>query len=493
MLSQIKGLKPLRLSEYLLLVLYAFVLPFSWRIATFVMIAIFCVAVFKGIFESGFKIKGWQFKNKIACIIFIAFWTIYAISFLYSENSAEARFQIGKKLSFLLFPIYFICSDLSYLTKERIRVIMRFFVYGILALFYVNVVLAGYDVLFEGVPKSRLYDPLFLELGTGYIHHTYVSLYICFAIAVCFEGIFANKSTRSVVFNIVAIISLLAFILISKSRAGQLCVMLVFVILWIWLTFVKKKKKVGLIAGTVMIALVGLGIALFPKSIEKVSHTIANLQNPEREDIRISIYKSCKDLMLDNFWFGVGVGDRSDNMMDCYIKTREDVILKVRPVNDMDSVDFSQNGRDCMNKMWEIFRGVLTDYTFDYAHRVADKYSCDYSSVRENLAVYFNMELAIESNCNIHNQFLDAVISVGVLGMLLLIAIFVLPIYMWVKSKRFDVVYFSLLFVVAFFSMFESTFERQMGIMFFVFFYFILFHASFCHDVSKENELLNEK
>ena len=124
---------------------------------------------------------------------------------------------------------------------------------------------------------------------------------------------------------------------------------------------------------------------------------------------------------------------------------------------------------------------------------MADKYSCDYSSVRENLAVYFNMELAIESNCNIHNQFLDAVISVGVLGVLLLIAIFVLPIYMWVKSKRFDVVYFSLLFVVAFFSMFESTFERQMGIMFFVFFYFILFHASFCHDVSKENELLNEK
>ena len=121
MLSSFKCLKTFQLAEYIILALFAFTIPFSWHISTYVMIALFVATILKGVFENGFKPNPAQYRNKVAYILFISFWVIYAVSFLYSDNSAEARIQIGKKLSFLLFPLFFLCSNLSYLTKDRIR------------------------------------------------------------------------------------------------------------------------------------------------------------------------------------------------------------------------------------------------------------------------------------------------------------------------------------------------------------------------------------
>ena len=95
MLLSFKGLKPFQLSEYIFLVLFAFFVPMSWRIATYVMIGLFVCTILKGIFEEGFKTNELQYRNKFAYFIFIAFWVIYAISFLYSENTAEARKSLG--------------------------------------------------------------------------------------------------------------------------------------------------------------------------------------------------------------------------------------------------------------------------------------------------------------------------------------------------------------------------------------------------------------
>ena len=55
-------------------------------------------------------------------------------------------------------------------------------------------------------------------------------------------------------------------------------------------------------------------------------------------------------------------------------------------------------------------------------------------------------------------------------------------------SENFDVVFFSLLIIIAFNSLFESVFERQMGIMFFVFFYFLLFHGFFCQQSTDNSQ-----
>ena len=268
MLLSFKGLKPFQLSEYIFLVLFAFFVPMSWRIATYAMIGLFVCTILKGIFEEGFKTNELQYRNKFAYFIFIAFWIIYAISFLYSENTAEARVQIGKKLSFLLFPLFFMTSNLSYLTKDRVRTVMYCFVIGILTLFVINLFWAGYDVIFEGAKTSRFYEPDLLGKGTGHIHHSYTSIYSCLGISFCFYELFNENKIGLKLFNILTIITLILFIALSSSRAGLLCVVIIFIIIWFWLTFVKKETRLGISVGVIILCVVIICSAVFHKSIK---------------------------------------------------------------------------------------------------------------------------------------------------------------------------------------------------------------------------------
>lgn len=484
MLLLFKGLKPFQLSEYVFLVLFAFFVPMSWRIATYAMIGLFICTILKGIFEEGFKTNELQYRNKFAYFIFIAFWIIYAISFLYSENTAEARMQIGKKLSFLLFPLFFMTSNLSYLTKDRVRTVMYCFVIGILTLFVINLFWAGYDVIFEGAKTSRFYEPDLLGKGTGHIHHTYTSIYSCLGIIFCFRELFSKITFKSKIFNILAIFLLIIFIALSGSRAGISCVVIIFAISWFWLTFVKKEIKTGIIIGCTITCIVIGGSIVFHKSIKRVTETISNIDNIEKQDRRIGITIGYVDLLIDKFWFGVGAGDRGDEMLKSYITKKEEVIKRILPIDNYYSENFDQERRDCLECIHMKYGGALTKSTFEYAKEMSSKYNCDYNSVRENLATYINIRVSINGEYNAHNQFSDTIIAVGVIGLLLLLTFFAYPIILWIKNKNFDIVFFSLLLIVAFNSLFESVLERQMGIMFFVFFYFLLFHGNFCQQIN---------
>lgn len=484
MISMLKELKTFQQLEYICLLLFAFVIPMSWRIATYVMIILFVVAVLKGVFENGFSINETQYRNKVAYFIFVAFWFIYAISFLYSDNTAEARVQIGKKLSFLLFPLYFLCSNLSYLNKERIRVIMYSFVGGILTLFLVNLVWAGYDILFNDSSISRLYEPNLLKEGTGYIHHTYTSMYSCLGISFCFYELFNDNKIGLKLFNILTIITLILFIALSSSRAGLLCVAIIFIITWFWLIFFKKETKLGISVGVIILGMVIICSIVFNKSVKRITETITNLDNIERQDRRIGITIGYKDLLIDKFWFGVGAGDRSDEMLKSYITKKEEIIQRIQPIDNYYADNFDHERRECLDSIDKKSLGHLSNSVFDFAKEMAEKYNCNYNSVRENLATYVNINIAINSDCNAHNQFSDTIIAVGVIGLLLMLSFFIYPIFLWIKNKNFDIVFFSLLLIIAFNSLFESIFERQMGIMFFVFFYFLLFHANFCQQTA---------
>lgn len=488
MVSMLKDLRTFQQLEYICLSLFAFVIPMSWRIATYVMIILFVVAVLKGVFENGFRVNEAQYRNKVAYFIFVAFWFIYAISFLYSDNSAEARTQIGKKLSFLLLPLYFLCSNLSYLNMERIRLIMYSFVSGILTLFFVNFIWAGYDILFEGSSINRLYEPNLLKEGTGYIHHTYTSIYSCLGISFCFYELFNENKIGLKLFNILTIITLILFIALSSSRAGLLCVAIIFIITWFWLTFVKKETKLGISVGVIILCIVIICSIVFNKSIKRITETITNLDNIERQDRRIGITIGYKDLLIDKFWFGVGAGDRSDETLKSYLKKKEEIIQNIKPIDGYFSDNFDQERRDCLDSINKKSQGNLNNSVFEFAKEMAEKYNCDYNSVRENLATFINVNVAIISDCNAHNQFSDTIIAVGLLGLLLMLSFFIYPIYLWIKNKNFDIVFFSLLLIISFNSLFESVFERQMGIMFFVFFYFLLFHANFCRQTTDNSQ-----
>ena len=223
MLNIFRGLKPFQLSEFVLLATFAFIIPISWKIATYVMIALFINTFLKGVFEEGFKRNKLQYKNKLTYFIFIAYWLIFAISFLYSENSDEARFQIGKKLSFFLFPIFFLYSNLEYLNINRIRTIMYSFTLGILTLFFVNLIWAGWDFIFNNAEIKRLIHHGFFFKTFNYdilgiIHHTYFSISTCTALAFCLVELFKVNEKKLVIYNIISIIIFIFIPFFVESR-----------------------------------------------------------------------------------------------------------------------------------------------------------------------------------------------------------------------------------------------------------------------------------
>ena len=73
-------------------------------------------------------------------------------------------------------------------------------------------------------------------------------------------------------------------------------------------------------------------------------------------------------------------------------------------------------------------------------------------------------DFTLEDQYNSHNIYLDAMLTMGVPGLALLLAAIMVPLVMaW---RRRDIILMSLLFSVAFSGLFEALMNRQMGIMF---------------------------
>lgn len=201
MFETFKNLKRFQRTEYVFLTLIAFFIPISWRMTTYAMIGLSVATILKGIFEDGFKINKLQYNNKTVYFLFITFWIIYAISFLYSGNTAEARIQIGRKLSFLLFSLFFLCSDLSYLNRERVKNIIYFFIFGIFTLFAINFFWAFFDLLFNDNEIDRLTSPSKFfksnEILFPYVHRGYFSMMSCFGLVFCLNELLSSKEKIS--------------------------------------------------------------------------------------------------------------------------------------------------------------------------------------------------------------------------------------------------------------------------------------------------------
>lgn len=484
-------LKPFQFAEFIFLILVAFFVPISWRIASYVMIGLFVSTILKGVFEEGFKNNPLQYNNRIIYIIFIAFWVLYAVSFVYSENSAEARVQIGKKLPFLLFSLFFLCSNLSYLTKDRVKTIMYGFVCGILTLLLINLVWAGYDIIFNDNDITRLTMPYRFfktnETIFTYVHRAYFSIFTCFGFVFCFVELFSDNNIRTKVFDLVSSIIFILVPFYLMSRSGVLCTILLLFVFLFWITFIRKEKKIGIISCIIILSSLIIGCIAFPKSIERFQNTIKNVKTG-KGDCRLTLRSASRSILVDNFLFGVGAGDRSSETLNAFHKYKNEMVSRMLPPNDVDVEYYISHRQKLLDSIHARYENSYNDIVYRYIDSISKIDKCDYSSVKHNLVEYQIVKHCIKYELNAHNQYIETRITVGVLGLVLLLALFLFPIYMWIRNKNFDIMLFSLILIFMLNCLFESIFERQMGIMFFVFFYLLLFHADFCQQTTDNGQ-----
>lgn len=461
-----EGLRPFQKAELLIMMLLAFVIPFSWLAAQYCEVALLLCAVLKFIFDQKFQLNENQKRFKWAYIIFAMTWVMYLIGMIYTDNQSFGWMQVSKKLGFLIFPMIFLFSDMSYITKQRLKAIGNTLILGCILFFFMNLVYAVYDVIFNGETTARFFDQELMKWY--YVHHSYLSMYASLGLMFCFMGIFENEDRKVKIINVLAYIILVVFIILVRSRAGLIWMVLTFVLQWIWLTFIMKKKRMGWAMGGVFVLAVAGAIIAFPQSVERITNTISDIKSEHSSDHRLVQFKGYKAVLEENWLWGVGTGDRTAATQESYHQYKDKIVEKITP------------------KMAVVIDEVIDNqyYEPDYTMRrdmmaIAPKYGVEPDTIGKYLVEYQFIRYAIDNEINAHNMFFETVISIGIIGLLLLLAYFVIPIVLWIKTKTFDMLYFSFLMMIGFNALFESIFEVQLGIIFFCFFNSLLFTLSF--------------
>ena len=383
--------------EYIVLFLLAFTIPIGWQVATKIVVLLIVVMVIRCVAEKGRGLSLNRHSNKKLYLFFATTYIMYAISMLYTSNVSDGWQNMEKKLSFIIFPLFFFVSDMTYLSSKRIKALFYAFLSGLLLFIVSNMLWAIYDFIVLDAPIRRFLGWEITKIN--YIHHTYIAMYACFGIIYSFVELFDNhlKSKGKIAFLLSTLVLSTLFVILVESRAGILCMFLLFACLFAWLFFVKKKRMITMCVGTAFAVLLVIFFLLFPSGLNRIIKTQQDLVDTEhKEDIRITLLKAGLSVAKENCMFGVGVGDRCD---------------------------------------------VLIKYYED--------------------------------------QFVDTTISIGMLGLLLLLGYFVVPIVLFAINKRWDVVMLLFLFSIAFNAVFEAVFETQTGILYFNFIFCLLFYDRF--------------
>jgi len=334
-------------------------------------------------------------RNWKLIALFAAYFLLFAISILYSENTSSAWKDIESKLSLLLIP-------LSILGQKRLEVkeqavLLKLYVWFLVG---VGVFLVGKSLfLAGGLLTNQEFSAL---IG---VHASYLSLYMAVALFITIQSL-THKS--QIKLNTV-IALFLAFILVVL--AARMVIIATFLSLFTWFAVVHFTWKRLL---TMIVIFIGVVFAI--SSIDSVKSRFqegligeqvefGNVDDSVKvktyggKAIRVAIWQCAQEVVKDNWLMGVGAGDVHKSLQASY-------------------------KRNEFQLAWQY------------------------------------------NNFNSHNLFIETIIAVGVLGVVVLITLFYLLFFSAIKNRNMLLFFFTTLFFM--FSLIESAFNVQKGIVFLV-------------------------
>jgi O-antigen ligase len=210
--------------------------------------------------------------------------------------------------------------------------------------------------------------------------------------------------------------------LLLSSKAGWICLLLFALYFFRWLVLKKNIISALLMMGLLISSFLFLNVYFTPNfstRIPKASAIIETIKgnNIEHKKIttstdgngrRILVWKAATEIIIENFWIGVGTGDAKDKMLEKYQE-----------------------------------KGMVSEY---------------------------------ENKLNSHNQYLNTFIAIGIIGFVILLLCFLLPLYFSYKEKTFLFAAFVCITGINF--LVESMLETQVGVIFYAFFYTLLCFSS---------------
>lgn len=421
---------------------------------------------FKNKFHTG------KLKNNGIFFLLIFFYLFHLIGLLWTDDISAGKFDLQVKLSLLIFPLFFIATNELY-AKNRDKILISFtignFIAAIICIivaFYNSVDFIDGKLDFNAAVMHKDYsffysisqddNYFFYEYFSIFHHPTYFSLYLVFSI-ICllfflenphksliktnittqknlFVSIFnenlqnyyignisstrLNSRIRFFCYFLIVFFSIIIFLL--SSRAGIISLFIVF-IGKILIELIESKKKIYIISLIIAIFLGGVFIRY----------------NPRFGNFFTTLLSTCPVQ---------GVSGGSDSS-----------------IADLSAI---AGGNQVRIFLWEIgieivrenlLLGVGTGDAHKEMNKKFDFYNFNYAKTR---------------NLNVHNQFLETFIGIGIFSLSVLLLIFIIPLIYAIKEKNFLLLFF--LIIVGFNFLFESMLNTQAGVVFFAFFYSFL-------------------
>lgn len=401
-----KRILPFQQIHFYLCALIAFFLPVYVRAVPLLIVLL----IINWIAEGEFKEKISNLKSNKLAFVFISYYLLFLIGMFWTENKNAGAFDLQVKFSLLIFPLLFGSSE-HYIDKKSIKTIFIAFVLGC----FIETVICFSHSIYIWLTQHE--DNFTYTKLSIYLHPSYLSMYLSFAMAILILFLNSDESVTGKVYADVMLIIWFWFsIIMLQSKAGILITGILFVLFFFTMITSKKKMATALIA---IIFLTGMYfltnqyiITTDYSRINIAEHTIVkgklDTTSKESNQVRILIWEAASEIIRNNFLLGAGTGDAKDELMKKY----------------------KEKG----------------------------------------------MTGALEHKLNAHNQFIQTFIALGIAGILGLLSLFVTGAWKGIKQKKWIYIYF---LIIIFFNFIpESMLEVQAGTIFYAFFNSLLLFSN---------------
>lgn len=357
------------------------------------------------------------FSNRFALII-ILFWLLHLFGVLYSSNWRYGLLDVQQKFSLLVFPLLFVLySGSKTISTSKI---LNFFLLGSIVsaivclanAFYNSISYSESQLVFNPIPIDIPWENYFYYTRLSVVGHpSYISMYYTFSIVILFNLLRISNGIKYRILYVLGILFFSLLIFLLSSRAG------------LAVCFV-----------TILIGLIGL------------------LKNWKRIIVISSSLGVILIILLFSFYSKIP-------QLECI----KDNILYKHSLRNLD------NGKEDLRfGIWMCIPNIVSNSML-FGHGTGDSHEV---LNRE----YLNQGLtyAAQESFNAHNQYLETLVALGLVGFIILILMLFYPLLFFFNKDDYFII-FSFLIIIIIHFLAESMLLRIRGVLFFSLFYGLFF------------------
>ena len=298
-------------------------LPFSRLLMSVSLI----ILTINWIWEGNMRQKILRIKHSPFALILIGFFLIHIPGLFYSDNQLAAWNDLQVKLPLLLFPM--ILASISKISRDNFQFLLKSYIISCLIAVGLCLSVALFYFLQAGNSFTEILGAKSFnyELLAGKLNHhpTYFSLLINLAMLALIWIWYQERNILSVRTNLIFAASLLFFLTFLMLLSAKMQI-LAFAIIGgsglIYRAFVQAKWKSSLIFISLTLLFMAGMLALNPANHSQMQKLIQSKTESAHEvtskNVRLNIWKAVAEVAAENSLMGVGIGDRTEVLLNTY-------------------------------------------------------------------------------------------------------------------------------------------------------------------------------